>query len=169
MRNASSSVDTKILPSPILSSGTMTSTFSLGRKSTVYSEPRYSSVWPFWRPKPRTSVTVIPITPIAGSASFTSSSLKGLMIASTFFISDLLEDRDRQRRYVRADPFQVGQDIEVDLRRLDRFGQPGAQATQVRLAQVPLPLPHERALVEHVLGERAVVGRERGDHPFQVL
>src|SRR2546425_6974 len=105
MRNASSSVDTKILPSPmdpvlaaaairattlsILSSGTMTSTFILGRKSTVYSPPRYISVWPFWRPNPRTSVTVMPMTPASVSASFTSSSLNGLMIASIFFIADL--------------------------------------------------------------------------------
>ena len=42
---------------------TATSSFSLGRKSTTYSAPRYSSVWPFWRPKPFTSVTVMPETP----------------------------------------------------------------------------------------------------------
>ena len=67
-------------------SGTTTSILTFGRKSTVYSDPRYSSVWPFWRPKPRTSVTVMPMTPISVSASFTSSSLNGLMMASTFFI-----------------------------------------------------------------------------------
>src|SRR5206468_9592310 len=66
-------------------SPTTTSIFTLGRKSTVYSEPRWSSVWPFCRPKPRTSVTVLPITPIPVRASFTSSSLYGLMLASTFF------------------------------------------------------------------------------------
>ncbi len=71
---ASSMEATKILPSPIrpvwaacwiastarstrLSSRT-TSTFTLGRKSTTYSAPRYSSVWPFCRPKPLASVTV---------------------------------------------------------------------------------------------------------------
>jgi hypothetical protein len=40
-----------------------TSTLILGRKSTTYSAPRYSSVWPFCRPKPLTSVTVMPETP----------------------------------------------------------------------------------------------------------
>jgi len=34
--------------------------FDLGRKSTTYSAPRYSSVWPFCRPNPLTSETVIP-------------------------------------------------------------------------------------------------------------
>ena len=76
MRTTCSTEVTKILPSPILpvlaaltmasmqrstsSSLTTTSTFTLGRKSTTYSAPRYSSVWPFWRPKPLTSVTVRP-------------------------------------------------------------------------------------------------------------
>ena len=32
-----------------LSSGTTTSTLILGTKSTLYSAPRYISVWPFWR------------------------------------------------------------------------------------------------------------------------
>src|SRR5688572_12547175 len=62
------------------------SIFTLGRKSTTYSAPRYSSVWPFWRPKPFTSVTVMPCTPIAERASRTSSSLKGLMMAVTSFM-----------------------------------------------------------------------------------
>src|SRR3989441_5582341 len=103
MRTASSSGSTNTLPSPMLPvlaaavisattlstrpSATTTSTFILGRKSTVYSLPRYISVGPFWRPKPRTSVTVMPMMPAPVSASFTSSSLNGLMIASIFFIS----------------------------------------------------------------------------------
>src|SRR5207253_5812736 len=86
---------TKILPSPMLpvlaaaatisttfeaiGSGTTTSILILGMKSIVYSPPRYSSVCPFWRPKPRTSDTVMPTTPMPVSASFTSSSLNGLM------------------------------------------------------------------------------------------
>ena len=41
---------------------------------------------PFLSAKPFASVTVIPWRPAACSASFTSSSLNGLMIASTFFI-----------------------------------------------------------------------------------
>src|SRR5258707_838734 len=103
MRITFSSSNTKILPSPILpvfadfsiasitcssiSDLTAASIFTLGRKSTTYSAPRYSSVCPFWRPKPLTSVTVIPCTPIADSASRTSSSLNGLMIAVTSFMS----------------------------------------------------------------------------------
>src|SRR5207244_5845613 len=42
----------------------------------------------FCRPKPRTSDTVMPMTPMEVSASLTSSSLNGLMIASIFFIRD---------------------------------------------------------------------------------
>src|SRR5690606_40980942 len=57
----------------------------------------YSSVWPFWRPKPLTSVTVMPCTPIADRPSRTSSSLNGLMIAVISFMrvsrSEGLADR----------------------------------------------------------------------------
>src|SRR5262245_60598156 len=111
----------------------------------------------------------MPITPMPVSASLTSSSLNGLMMASTFFMSDLLENRDRERRHVRADPLQVGQDVQVDLRRLDRFRQPGPKPAEVRLPQVALPLSHERALVEHFLAEGPVVAGERGDGALEVL
>src|SRR6266496_5874994 len=106
MRTTSSIDVTKILPSPMRPvfetrsitsttraaswSGTTTSTFTLGRKSTTYSSPRYSSVCPFCRPKPLTSATVRPVTPISESATFTSSSLNGLMMASTFFTFHLV-------------------------------------------------------------------------------
>src|SRR6059036_1379749 len=176
---------TKILPSPMLPvlaapaitsatlstrlSGTTTSILIFGRKSTVYSPPRYSSVCPFCLPKPRTSVTVMPITPMPVRASFTSSSLNGLMMASTFFISDLLENRDRQCRHVGADALEVRQDVQVDLRRLDRLGQAGAQPSQVGFAQIALALPHQRALVQHLLREATVVGREGGDGALEVL
>src|SRR5712664_3223533 len=147
----------KILPSPIFPvlaaaaktpatlsvrlSGTTTSTLIFGRKSTVDSPPRYSSVWPFWRPNPRTSVTVMPMTPISVSASLTSSSLNGLMTASIFFMgSDLLQDRDRERRHVGADPLEVRQDVEMDLGRLDGLGQARAEPPEVQLAQVALAL-----------------------------
>src|SRR5574340_619087 len=78
-----------MIPSTAVSSspaGITTSTLILGRKSTTYSAPRYSSVCPFCRPKPFTSVTVRPLTPSSESASRTSSSLNGLMIASIFFM-----------------------------------------------------------------------------------
>src|SRR5512147_108903 len=72
------------------------SSLILGRKSTTYSAPRYSSVWPFCRPKPLTSVTVMPCTPIAERASRTSSSLNGLMMAVTsFMISPRVERSER--------------------------------------------------------------------------
>src|SRR5450755_4667728 len=102
MRTTCSTLVTNILPSPIFpvraalitasmarstnASPTMTSTLTLGRKSTTYSAPRYNSVCPFWRPKPFTSVTVRPVTPISDKASRTSSSLNGFTIASIFFI-----------------------------------------------------------------------------------
>src|SRR5471032_2378004 len=107
MRITCSRLYTKILPSPILpvraapsiasiacstmESSTAASILVLGRKSTTYSAPRYSSVWPFWRPKPLTSVTVMPCTPIVERASRTSSSLNGLMMAVTNFMEFLLE------------------------------------------------------------------------------
>src|SRR5688572_15033670 len=64
-----------------------TSILTLGRKSTTYSAPRYNSVCPFCRPKPLTSVTVMPCTPMPDKASRTSSSLNGLMIAVTSFMT----------------------------------------------------------------------------------
>src|SRR5258705_2811038 len=107
MRTTCSNDETKILPSPIfpvraaastasitrstMASSTAASTFTFGRKSTTYSAPRYSSVWPFGLPKPLTSVTVMPCTPMAERASRTSSSLNGLMIAVTSFINELPE------------------------------------------------------------------------------
>jgi len=113
MRTTSSRSLTKIFPSPILpvraalmmassawsSSSLLTAISSLtfGRKSTTYSAPRYSSVWPRWRPKPLTSVTVMPWTPISPIASRTSSSLKGLMIAVMSFTTVPLCWRPRQR------------------------------------------------------------------------
>jgi hypothetical protein len=68
-------------------SSTTTSIFTFGRKSTTYSAPRYSSVWPFWRPKPFTSVTVKPVTLTSARASRTSSSLKGLITQVICFMS----------------------------------------------------------------------------------
>src|SRR5262245_4895665 len=188
------------------SSGTTTSIFTLGRKSTVYSEPRYSSVWPFCRPKPRTSVTVIPITPISVRASLTSSSLNGLMIASICFMpvssrytlprcrsraakprdgrgsgtvdvrlrifeqpSDFFKDGNHEGRDVRADALEVGEDVEVDLGGVERFGQPGAEPAQVRLAQLALALSHHRTLVEHLLGQGPIAGGRRRDGGLEVL
>src|SRR5574343_1574332 len=102
IRMTCSRMKTKTLPSPILpvladfsiasltcsrcSALTAASIFTLGKKSTTYSAPRYSSVCPFGRPKPFTSVTVMPCTPMADGASRTSSSLNGLMMAVTNFM-----------------------------------------------------------------------------------
>src|SRR5690349_15149586 len=112
----------------------------------------------------------MPITPISVRASFTSSSLNGLMMASIFFMaSHLVEDREHQRRHVAADALEVGQDIEMDLGCLDGLCEAGAQASEVRLAQLALAHAHERALIEHLLRERAVVGGEGGDSALEVL
>ena len=79
IRITSSTGTIKILPSPtrpvaaasqiasiarstMLSSSTI-SIFTLGRKSTTYSAPRYSSVWPRCRPKPLASVYGDPLQP----------------------------------------------------------------------------------------------------------
>ena len=67
-------------------SSTRISMRTFGTKSTVYSAPRYTSVWPRWRPKPCTSETVRPWIPSSLIASFTSSSLNGLMIPTISFI-----------------------------------------------------------------------------------
>src|SRR5881397_3568952 len=110
----------------------------------------------------------MPITPISVSASFTSSSLKGLMIASIFFMaSHLVEDGQHQGRDVAADALEVRENVEVDLGRLDRLREAGAQAADVGLAQ--LALAHEGPLVEHLLREGLVVGREGGDRALEVL
>src|SRR5204862_6141340 len=102
----------------------------------------------------------MPITPISVSASFTSSSLNGLMMASTFFISYLLEDGEDESGHVRADALQVGQYVEMDLGRLERFGEHGAQAVDVRVAHLPLELAHERTQVKTIIRQRAVGGGE---------
>src|SRR5690606_20772713 len=102
MRITSSRSVTKILPSPnfpVLADdrnafttsstsapGTATSTLSFGRNSTLYSVPRYVSDWPFCRPNPFTSVTVMPTTPASCSAVLTDSRRWGRMMPSTFFI-----------------------------------------------------------------------------------
>src|ERR1017187_2898611 len=80
------------------SSGTTTSIFTFGTKSTTYAEPRYTSFLPPVRPKPFTSVTVIPCTPTSARASLTSSSLNGLMMASIFFMLPLARERMETRR-----------------------------------------------------------------------
>ena len=68
------------------SSSARISTRTFGTKSIVYSAPRYTSVWPRWRPNPCTSDTVRPCTPRSLSAALTSSSLKGLMMPTMSFM-----------------------------------------------------------------------------------
>src|SRR5207245_6164147 len=99
----SATLDRNILPPPIFpvladfkmvsttrftsASGKTISSLIFGNRSTVYSRPRYTSVWPFWRPWPRTSITVMPSTPISRSASFTDSNREGWMMASSFIMT----------------------------------------------------------------------------------
>src|SRR2546430_10183094 len=111
----------------------------------------------------------MPTMPSSVSASFASSSLNGLMMASIFFISDLVKDGDRKRRDVRADTLQVREDIQVDLRRLDGLGEAGTQPPEVGLAQIALAVPDDRTLVEDFLRQPAVVRGEGGDGPLEVL
>src|SRR5690242_7637676 len=81
----------------------------------------------------------------------------------------LLQDRVHEGGDVRGDALEVGEHVEVDLGRLERLGQPAAQPRQVRVTQLALALPHHRTLVEHLLGQAAIVGREARDGPLQVL
>src|SRR6266700_6574544 len=140
MRMASSILETKIFPSPMrpvcaarlmvstalstISSLSTISIFTFGRKSTTYSAPRYNSVCPFWRPNPFTSVTVRPVTPSSDNASRTSSSLNGLMIASTFFIATLLVPRAcpaPQRKRGRSEITLAADALPLGPRRRDRI------------------------------------------------
>src|SRR5581483_2701559 len=81
----------------------------------------------------------------------------------------LLQDRVHQRGDVGGDPLQVGEHVQVDLGRLERLGEAPTQPGQVRIAQLALALPHHRPLVQHLLGEAAVVGREARDGALEVL
>src|SRR5690606_18551793 len=101
---------------------TATSIRVLGTKSTTYSAPRYSSVWPRWRPKPFTSVTVMPETPISDNAARTSSSLNGLIIAVTSFM------RDSRLRFSQIAPRAIqGLDVRLHLScHVHRNAKPGA-------------------------------------------
>src|SRR5438132_836272 len=162
----------KILPSPMFPvlaaaartpatlsvrlSGTTTSTLIFGRKSTVYSPPRYSSVWPFWRPNPRTSETVIPITPMPVSASLTSSSLNGLMTASIFFMGP---PRGGLNCTCHGEGARADHDGILD-------------AAPIELAQEPDAVEVRHAQVEHDdVGLHALQGRQRVEtvHGFEDL
>src|SRR5262245_53174226 len=77
------------ITSSTLPSATTTSIFILGRRLTLYSLPRYTAVWPFCLPCPRTSVTVMPEMLSFASASFTSSTLFGRTTALINFTSAL--------------------------------------------------------------------------------
>src|SRR3990167_5698500 len=57
----------------------------------------------------------------------------------------------------------------MDLRGLERLGEPGAEPLEVRLAKLTLALPGRGPLVEHLLREPAVVRGEGGDRPLEVL
>src|SRR5512133_2643228 len=136
-----------------MSSSTAASILVLGRKSTTYSAPRYSSVCPFWRPKPFTSVTVMPCTPIADSASRTSSSLNGLMMAVTSFMVSFLSERLLHEHGSRglAD-VPAGERVASVLRR--RIGVISAEipaaGRRVRHADLPVGVVEVVAIVEAV-------------------
>ena len=70
--------------------------------------------------------------------------------------SHFLEDREHQRGDVRGDALEIGQDVEMDLRRLERLGQPAPQPAEVRLAQLAL------ALADRAAAGRAPPGRGSG-------
>src|SRR5690242_12782377 len=67
-------------------SSTRISSFDFGTRSTLYSAPRYSSVCPRWRPCPRVSDNVTPLTSSAWTAANTSSTRCGFTTATMSFI-----------------------------------------------------------------------------------
>src|SRR6476661_4274474 len=76
-----------LMASSAMLSSTTTSTSIFGSRLTLYSLPRYTAVWPFCLPCPRTSVTVTPPMPSFSSASRTSSTLFGRTILLINFIA----------------------------------------------------------------------------------
>src|SRR5262245_51234183 len=79
------------------------------------------------------------------------------------------ENRKDEGGDVRGDALEVGEHVEVDLRGLERLGEPPSEPHEVRVAQLALALAHHRALVQHLLGQAPVVGREARDGPLEVL
>jgi len=138
----SSNGRTKIFPSPIspfspvrpplmmaLIVGSTNASFTaicnwtLRSKLTVSSRPRYTSVCPFWRPKPWQSMTVSRTTSTSFSASLTASSRFGWMMAIISFIDE-------------SSPQECGVDSNVKSNRQPR----GSQAPRrVNVAGNPLP------------------------------
>src|SRR6266542_2665120 len=97
------------------------------------------AVWPFCLPWPRTSVTVIPDTPICSSASRTSSTLLGLMMALINFIVSLqraLQIRRQRRLCVVRQLVTGGRDVE-DVDRLGAF-----RRNQHQIDVTPMPRDH---------------------------
>src|SRR5262245_44001962 len=105
-------------------SSTRISIRTFGTKSMVYSAPRYTSVWPRWRPKPWTSDTVRPWTPRSLTASFTSSSLNGLMIPTMSFISDSNHGAPRRDSHALQRVAHLGVLREVEPGLFVLFGNP---------------------------------------------
>src|SRR3569832_352001 len=201
MRTTCSRSYTKTLPSPILperaaastasitrstrSSETAASILTFGRKSTTYSAPRYSSVWPFCRPKPFTSVTVMPCTPMPERASRTSSSANGLMMAVTSFmcapwgrvagpdvrISEGFLDAQDQRAGTEALRAGAGQHEELVLARADGGGANGDVVAEVlghRDRVVVVGVPAVDVLAADVRRHREAVAHVQSGAQVQV-
>ena len=141
---------------------TATSMRVFGTKSTTYSAPRYSSVWPRCRPKPLTSVTVMPDTPSSDNAARTSSSLKGLMIALISFIGlwllnySSLSGGDRSSQYAET----------VPARRPGESGAGGARSAPACGARDPaLPDRGARRPCKHSHGQAAAHPVPSGRRP----
>src|SRR5262245_13531277 len=81
----------------------------------------------------------------------------------------LFENRVHERGDVRGDPFEVGEHVQMDLRGFQRFGEPASQPGQVGVAQLTLALSYHRPLIQDLLGQAPVVGREAGDGALEIL
>src|SRR5688572_22702523 len=113
-----------LMASSTAESGTTTSISIFGSRLTSYSRPRYTAVWPFWRPWPRTSVTVMPAILSLPRASLMLSTMLGRTIALISFMQSpsfsrggpstpLLAGRVRgpiapRRSRLFKHPFQIG-------------------------------------------------------------
>ena len=74
-----------------------------------------------------------------------------------------------ERGHVGVHALQVRQDVQVDLGGLEGLGQPRPEPVDVGLPKLPLPLADHGPLLEHLVGERPVPGRDRHDRPLEVL
>src|SRR5262249_48152103 len=160
IRPVCAALTTTPIRSSASSSAQSTSSRTFGTRSTWYSAPRYTSVWPRCRPYPLASLTVMPCTPNTCSADFTSSSLNGLITAVMSFMRPA--SRDRARRppgTLRCAPASPGGVSQVDT---DCFRPVKRPAVMLRRRFAGGPARQPTIASTHVSGSN----RARASGPF---